>query len=199
MYLTFAILMLSVSIYGQKNQTVISGTVQREDGGGVEFASISLKNSTYGTSTDEDGNYLFAVPAGNQTILISALGYKSIERKVTIKEGVTNISNFVIATDATTLNEILVTGKTVVQKVNESAYNVVAIDAKQLYNSTLDLSHALDRISGVRVRESGGVGSSYNFSLNGFSGRQIKFFIDGIPMENFGSSFQINNIPINLA
>ena len=68
-----------------------------------------------------------------------------------------------------------------------------------MHNSTLDLSHALDRISGVRIRETGGVGSNSTFSLNGFSGRQVRFFIDGVPMENFGTSFQINNIPINLA
>lgn len=38
-----------------------------------------------------------------------------------------------------------------------------------------------------------------NFSLNGFKGSQVRFFIDGVPMDNFGTSFQINNIPINLA
>jgi len=35
--------------------------------------------------------------------------------------------------------------------------------------------------------------------LNGFSGNQVRFFLDGVPMDNFGSSFQINNIPINFA
>src|SRR5690606_17661529 len=63
----------------------------------------------------------------------------------------------------------------------------------------LDLAHALDQVSGVRLRETGGVGSNFNFSLNGFSGKQVKFFLDGVPLENFGSAFQINNIPINLA
>src|SRR5690606_32300446 len=62
-----------------------------------------------------------------------------------------------------------------------------------------DLGHALDRVSGVRVRESGGVGSQMNFSLNGFRGNQVRFFMDGVPMDNFGSSFQINNIPVGLA
>jgi outer membrane receptor protein involved in Fe transport len=76
---------------------------------------------------------------------------------------------------------------------------VTAVDAKKLYNSTLDISGALDRVAGIRVRESGGVGSNFNLSLNGFSGNHIKYFIDGIPMDNFGSSFQINNIPINIA
>jgi outer membrane cobalamin receptor len=100
---------------------------------------------------------------------------------------------------AVKLDEIVVVGKSTVRKVNESAYNVVAIDAKSLHNKSLDLAHALDRISGIRVRESGGVGSAAEFSLNGFSGRHIKFFMDGVPMEGFGSAFQINNIPINLA
>ncbi|MES2810621.1 MAG: TonB-dependent receptor, partial [Bacteroidota bacterium] len=52
---------------------------------------------------------------------------------------------------------------------------------------------------GVRVRESGGVGSTFSLSLNGFSGNRVRYFIDGVPMDNFGSSFQINNIPINVA
>ncbi|WP_448634119.1 TonB-dependent receptor plug domain-containing protein [Pedobacter panaciterrae] len=43
------------------------------------------------------------------------------------------------------------------------------------------------------------MGSNFNVSLNGFSGNHIRYFIDGIPMDNFGSSFQINNIPINVA
>src|SRR5690606_26067582 len=55
------------------------------------------------------------------------------------------------------------------------------------------------RVAGIRVRESGGLGSNFNLSLNGFTGNHIRYFIDGIPMDNFGSSFQINNIPINAA
>lgn len=183
----------------QSNQTTFTGTISNIETGPIEYASISIKNSTNGSNTNEKGVYSLSVPAGNHVVIISALGYKTIEKNVLIKKGEVNTYNFEMISAATTLNEVLVTGKSAVQRINESAYNVVALDAKLLHNSTLDLSHALDRISGVRVRESGGVGSSYNFSLNGFTGRQIKFFIDGIPMENFGSSFQINNIPINLA
>lgn len=103
------------------------------------------------------------------------------------------------STKAKALQKVTVVGRSATQLVNRQAYNVTAIDAKKFYNSTLDLAHALDRVSGVRVRETGGLGSSFNFSLNGFSGNQVRFFLDGIPMDNFGSSFQINNIPINFA
>lgn len=196
---TLVFLLGSLFMYAQNNQTIFTGTISNIETGPIEYASISIKNSTNGSNTNEEGVYSLSVPAGSHVVIISALGYKTIEKNVQIKKGEVNTYNFEMISAATTLNEVLVTGKSAVQRINESAYNVVALDAKLLHNSTLDLSHALDRISGVRVRESGGVGSSYNFSLNGFTGRQIKFFIDGIPMENFGSSFQINNIPINLA
>ncbi|MDR0421091.1 MAG: TonB-dependent receptor plug domain-containing protein [Prevotellaceae bacterium] len=97
------------------------------------------------------------------------------------------------------LNEVIVVGKSRVREINESAYNAVSIDARLLHNTTLNLTQTLDRISGVKIRETGGVGSDSQISINGFSGRHIKVFMDGIPMEGFGSSFQLNNMPVNLA
>ena len=103
------------------------------------------------------------------------------------------------STKAKSLEKVTVVGRSATQLVNRQAFNVTAIDAKKLYNSTLDLAHALDRVSGVRLRETGGVGSNFNLAINGFSGNQVRLFLDGIPMDNFGSSFQLNNIPINFA
>jgi outer membrane receptor protein involved in Fe transport len=44
----------------------------------------------------------------------------------------------------------------------------------------------------------GGLGSDFDLSLNGLSDKQIRYFIDGIPMEDFGSALSLNNMPINL-
>jgi hypothetical protein len=93
------------------------------------------------------------------------------------------------------LYEVVVVGKSKVKEINESAYNVVSIDTRLLHNTTLSLTQTLDRISGVKIREEGGVGSGTRIALNGFSGRHVKIFMDGTPMEGFGSSFQLNNIP----
>src|SRR5699024_7385342 len=43
----------------------------------------------------------------------------------------------------------------------------------------------------------GGLGSETHFSLNGFSGNQVKFFIDGLPMSSYGGSFNLSSIPVN--
>src|SRR5690606_39654550 len=97
------------------------------------------------------------------------------------------------------VEEVRVMGKTAIRQVKEQAFNVNVIDAKQLYNSSADLNQVLNRSTGVRIREDGGLGSTFNFSLNGFTGRQVKFFLDGLPMDNFGSSLTLNNFPTTMA
>lgn len=101
--------------------------------------------------------------------------------------------------DTSSISEVSVLGFSKTQLANRQAYNITAIDATKLHNTTLDIAHVLDRVSGVRLRESGGTGSDYEFSIHGFSGKRIRFFLDGVPMEHFGPAFQINNIPITLA
>jgi outer membrane receptor protein involved in Fe transport len=189
------------SIFSQQTDpgAVISGHV-RSAGEPVAFATVQVKNTTTGAVTNEKGFFtLPQLPAGEYTLTVTAIGFTGQEKRLKLRAGARPVLDFTLAPSSQSINEVTVIGRTTTQEVNRQSYNVTAIDATRLYNSTLDLSHALDRVSGVRVRENGGLGSRINFSLNGFTGRQVRFFIDGIPMDNFGSSFQLNNIPINLA
>ncbi len=178
----------------------VTGTVKNASGELLPGASVLIKGTSTGVLTNADGRFeLKGVAPGDYTLVASFLGYSSQEKEARLSNGKNEAVHFKLAPDAKELGEVAVFGRSETKEVNRLAYNVIAVDAKKLHNSTLDLSNALDRVSGVRVRESGGVGSRMSFSLNGFTGRQVKFFIDGVPMDNFGSSFQLNNIPINLA
>ena len=53
----------------------------------------------------------------------------------------------------------------------------------------------LAKAPGMKIRESGGVGSDMAVTMDGFSGKHVKVFIDGVPQEGVGNSFGINNIP----
>ncbi|MFL5747504.1 MAG: TonB-dependent receptor plug domain-containing protein [Niastella sp.] len=97
------------------------------------------------------------------------------------------------------LKQVVVTGKSDLRATKEQAYTVTTIDATRLHNTTRDINQVLNRTTGVKVREEGGLGSNYSFSLNGFTGKQVKFFLDGMPMDNFGSSLSLNNLPVNMA
>jgi outer membrane receptor protein involved in Fe transport len=192
--------LLTYATWAQKTGSSLTGTIRSEDGEALPGASIRLANSNRGTFADLKGTYqLENLPAGRHTVVFSFVGYQKLSRVVHLHEGELTKLNVDLKPETNELNAVAVIGRTEVQEVNRQAFNVTAIDAKQLYNSTLDLSSALDRVSGVRVRESGGVGSNFSLSLNGFSGNRVRYFIDGVPMDNFGSSFQINNIPINTA
>jgi outer membrane cobalamin receptor len=182
------------------NPGTITGSVKDENGQSVPSATLQLGNTNKGAATGADGNFTIEnVTPGKYTLKISALGFTSFIKQIEVKDGQRVVLNLSMKSGNRDISEVTVLGRTATQEVKQQAYNVIAVDAKKLHNSTLDLSHALDRVSGVRVREAGGVGSRMDFSLNGFNGRQVKFFLDGIPMDNFGSSFQLNNVPINLA
>lgn len=83
------------------------------------------------------------------------------------------------------------------QKIEKQAFSVSSIDTKELHNTSTDAKEVLNRVSGVRILEDGGTGSVTQLTLNGFSGNQVKVFLDGIPMEHYSSSFGLNNIPVN--
>src|SRR5690606_14126035 len=114
---------------------------------------------------------------GEYVLQASYMGYITVLRKLTLEPGKSYTVNISMEEDNVKLDEVTVTGKSVVQQVRDKAYNVGVVDAKALHGTSLDLAHALDRSSGIRVRESGGVGSQMDFSINGFRGNQVRIFI----------------------
>lgn len=198
------LLMVAMGIHSgiicAQSTAAVGGYILDKSGLPIADLTISLDPGEYTTTTNTDGYFqFFKLPEGRYTASITGVGYKSLQHKFSVVDGKQVVLNLRMEAISTNMSEVIVTGRSVVQEVNRQAFTVTAIDAKQLYNTTLDLAGALDRVSGVRVRESGGVGSNFNLSLNGFSGNHVKYFIDGIPMDGFGTSFQINNIPINAA
>lgn len=79
-----------------------------------------------------------------------------------------------------------------------SGFNVGVIDTSEYLNSNKDINQVLNQTAGINIRSIGGLGAAYNLSINGLSGKQVRYFIDGMPMENFGSALSLNNMPINL-
>jgi vitamin B12 transporter len=82
--------------------------------------------------------------------------------------------------------------------LEQSAAAVDVIDLKADQRLTVDLSEVLSREPGISIRRMGGLGSRERFSLNGLKDEQIRFFIDGIPLEMSAYTFGIGTIPVNL-
>src|SRR5688500_1463928 len=63
------------------------------------------------------------------------------------------------------------------KSLEQSTRAVTIIDAKKYYNRPATAIGLINQSPGVRVRQDGGLGSKADFSINGISGRQVKFFI----------------------
>lgn len=197
LFLSFLLLLISISAFSQ-HKTMISGKVLSTEKTTVDFATVYLKGTNYGGTTNEEGIYHLQAPAGEYTLVVSAIGYKTVEKPVKLMRGERTKMNVVISPQATELDEVVVVSNGVTW-LKRSAFNAVALDTKALQNSTQNLSEALAQAPGMKIRESGGVGSDMQLMMDGFTGKHIKIFIDGVPQEGVGSSFGLNNIPVNYA
>lgn len=181
-----------------QNNAHISGKIITSDDEIADFATVYLKGTSYGGTTNAEGIYHINAPAGNYTLVVSAIGYETYEQKVKLTAGERIKQHVKLLSQVTGLDEVVIVSNGV-SRLKRSAFNAVAIDTKSLQNSTQNLSQALVQAPGMKLRESGGVGSDMQLMMDGFSGRHIKIFIDGVPQEGVGSSFGLNNIPVNYA
>ena len=191
------ICLLSLNLSAKDITGMISGKVLSSDGEPIDYANVYLKGTAFSSTTNDKGLYHIKAPAGNYTIVFSSVGYEKLELKATIKATERTKLNVKLK-PATQLAEVIVVGNTL-SKVKNSAFNATAVDTKELVNTTKTLSEALSKAPGMKIRESGGVGSDMAVTMDGFSGKHVKVFIDGVPQEGVGSSFGINNIPVNFA
>ena len=195
----FALLLVFLPVAAKaQREAMISGKILSTEKEIVDFATVYLKGTNYGGTTNEEGIYHLKAPAGNYTLVVSAIGYKTVEKQVRLINGERVKQNITITPQVEELDEVVVVSNGI-SRLKRSAFNAIAVDTKELQNSTKSLSDALAKAPGMKLRESGGVGSDMQLMLDGFSGKHVKVFIDGVPQEGVGSSFALNNIPVNFA
>ncbi|RYZ42461.1 MAG: TonB family protein [Myxococcaceae bacterium] len=101
------------------------------------------------------------------------------------------------STDENTI-EVTVVGESAAERRRQSAESVQVIETEQIGYETADLGTALARTEGVDVRRAAGLGSNTRISLAGLSDDQVRFFVDGIPLEFAGYGPGLANVPVNL-
>ncbi len=191
-----AVLTVSAA-YAKGGTGMISGKVLSIDGDPIDYATVFLKGTSLSCSTNEKGLYHLSAPEGEYVLVFSSVGYEKHEAKVKISSHQRSKLNVKLK-PSTQLAEVIVVSNPL-SKVKNSAFNATAVNTRDLVNTTKTLSDALNKAPGMKIRESGGVGSDMAMTMDGFSGKHVKVFIDGVPQEGVGSSFGLNNIPVNFA
>ncbi|WP_244222005.1 TonB-dependent siderophore myxochelin receptor MxcH [Corallococcus exercitus] len=94
--------------------------------------------------------------------------------------------------------EVTAVGETRAERRRKSAEAVQVIELEQASMESADLGTTLSRTEGVDVRRTGGLGSTARISIAGLSDDQVRFFIDGVPLEFAGYGPGLANVPVNL-
>jgi TonB-linked SusC/RagA family outer membrane protein len=170
-------------------QTVqITGTViSAEDGMPVPGASVMVKGTTTGTSTDANGKYSFAVPQTATTLVFSFIGLKSMEVQIAGR----TVIDVTLESDALALEEIVVTALGIRRETKALGYSVQTVSADDIGKSAeQNMMNALNaKVAGVSITSSSGAaGASTFMTIRGFSSitqnNQPLFVIDGVPIDN---------------
>lgn len=191
--------LLGAGVQAQNSAITIEGIVTDKQNQPLPFASVVVDESLKGTATDVDGHFIIKdIEPGDHILQIKSLGYEEKMVNVEAVAGKTTEVTVVLQESSVDLPEVVVSGKSKVRQVQEKAYAINSVNVESLHNSNQDLNLVLNKTTGLIVREEGGLGSGFDFAINGLSGNQVKFFIDGIPLVNAGTSMTFNNIPVNL-
>lgn len=103
--------------------------------------------------------------------------------------------------DITRLDSLAVSEETdpnfVVMDTQNRAESVTIVSGEELRGRSNSLNEIINRIAGVKVRQSGGLGSSAKISIHGLEGKRIMILVDGSPIDSRDGNFGINDIPVD--
>lgn len=167
------------------NQQRISGTITDENGQPLAGATIIVKGSKTGVVSDFDGGYSLSISNSSETIVVSYIGYETIEVPINNR----SVVNVQLKTSVTSLDEFVIIGYGRAKK-NDLTGSVGTVDVANIANQspTINLDNALQgQVAGVYVSSSSGQpGAAARVRIRGttslLGSNQPLYVIDGIPV-----------------
>lgn len=203
LYVIGLFFIVTATAFAQQNFGKIKGTITTSDSELAVGVNVILKNSKYGTITNEDGAFEFnRVKANTYTLQVSLTGYETLEQEVIVSANETTTLNLQLKVSNKQLKEVIITGNrgkafpkqsTYVSKMplknieNPQVYNIVSSELIKEQAIT-NYEDALKNVPGIqKLWEStgrGGDGGSY-YTLRGFEVQAN--IVNGLPGLTNGS------------
>ncbi|MEN9958300.1 MAG: hypothetical protein RLZZ474_544 [Bacteroidota bacterium] len=178
-----------------QDRTVTGRVTASDDGSGIPGASISIKGTSKGTSSDADGNYKITV-SGSSVLTFSSVGFNSQDVTVGNKSQI----NVALATDTKALTEVVVVGYGT-QKKSQLTGAISSVTSKQITEMPItNLGQAMQgRVAGVDVAQSGSKpGTVPKVLIRGRrsfnAGNDPLYVVDGIPLSSGYEDMNPNDV-----
>jgi vitamin B12 transporter len=173
--LTAAFLLLKIT----SAQTIVSGTI-RTSKDPVRGATISIKDSYDGTTTDSSGKFVFKTSEkGEQTLLVSAIGYKAVEQKLQLN-GTAQTIDIILKEEVSEMKAVVITAGSFEASDKKKATVLSSIDILTTASANADVTGAIKTLPGAQQ-----VGESEGLFVRGGTASETKTYIDGTLVNNF--------------
>lgn len=185
-----------------KEGNKVSGyVIERGTEENIPFATVQIVGRSGGTVSDEKGQFVFRnLPAGKYTLRVQAMGYKPLEKAVTVGNTVTPDVYFSLEEESFMTDEVVVSANRneVSRKMAPVVVNVMSTKLFETVNST-DLAKTLNFQSGLRVENNCQNCGFPQVRINGLEGPYSQILINSRPIISALSGvYGLEQIPVNM-
>ena len=188
--LSLTLSLFAVIAFGQVR---ISGKVNNTGGAAVESATVTVKGTKFGTTSDANGVYSFTVPLnpGTYTLIYSAVGWGTQSKTITIGNEKSYSVDVNLSESLSKLDEVVVTGTSAGTTRRQLGSYVATLKADDLNKGAS--SNALQALQGktpgaVITQNSGDPAGGLSVRLRGVSSvnssSEPLYIVDGVIVNN---------------
>jgi len=171
------------SLAGFAKGTIKGKVVDESSGEGLIGAAVTIEGTTIGTSANLDGTFAFDVPAGDQVINFSYIGYISLSKDITVREGETlDLGVIEMESSIVGLEEVLIVSSFAKDRqtpVAMSQIDPIVIEEKLGSQEFPEILKTTPSI--YATKDNGGFGDAV-VRVRGFDTYNVGVLINGIPV-----------------
>ena len=180
-YVLISALFVSVLAFAQ--ETVTGSVVDAELGGPLPGASIVVKGTSNGTTTDFDGNFSITVDSATGVLVVSYVGF--VTKEVSFS-GTGSLGTIALQPDAQELGEVVVTGVQDIARDRKTPVAVSTIKAVEIQEKlgSQELPEILNTTPSIYATKTGGGFGDARVNIRGFDTNNSAVMINGIPVND---------------
>ncbi|MFD2942514.1 TonB-dependent receptor [Flavobacterium notoginsengisoli] len=190
---------ITTEVKAQNTTKRIHGQVLFENKTAIPYANILLVGANLQTQTDLQGKFTLTTNSSkSDTLKVTYMGMKTENRILNLQQNKDVELLFILSDESVEIDEVKVYKTSANRAAKNETIKAEIVDTKAVQGQAATLVELMNQSAGVRIRQTGGLGANTNIMLNGFQGKAIKIFKDGIPTDYLGNAFNISAIPINM-
>ncbi len=180
---------------------IVGHILDKRTGEHLSYINVYLKGTTIGTMTDATGHYyLKNMPEGKFTVVMKSIGYKTVEKEVTLRKGKTVEVNFDAEEDAIALDGVVVSANRN-ETTRRLAPSLVSVLDGKVFETThsTSLADGLSFQPGLRVESNCQNCGFQQVRINGLEGPYTQILVDSRPIFSaLTGVYGLEQIPANM-